>query len=1102
MIGVGKIKIAHGARSVEALLLRDLGQLLGSGCREGIPPLSHPVRIIVPSRSLRQHLAGLFVRHFGRPVAGVLVQTLRGAAGEIMERAGQGSHWGNWVLELLVRRFAREEPSLREVLDGLMDGYGTAVGTVLDFLDAGLEEVHGEALDEALLDLQPPVAPRATVERWRALVRVACRAQEALKSHKVGWISSAFKWAATLLQQDPRRLPARAVLVHGFSDATGVATDLIEAMLRHCGAWIYWDRPHDPARPGQDDLGVQFTLRFFERLRSAATVEEDPQPLAPHPEVRVVRAAGVNAEIRDVALRIVSLWEQGIRPEGIGLVARDLSGYRIPIRFHFHRLGIPFSGLGTLGPPDGVGRKIRALLEFLKRKADCTVDQWLDVLEVEGGLDLRLCFRSLGVARLHEVGPVNLEAVLTDSGDYPLPVRRGLTGEEEGAQEATVMAPRRRVPGKALTEAIELARDAIRTWATWPGSGSFLFHQEALLRLLREGLLWSQGLPFETQVLEALEALGQEIPGHISLSYDEFVLLLTHALRDAGAPAVGGAGGGVQVLDVMEARGRTFDHLFIVGLNKDVFPRLVKEDPLLPDTIRRALAVVLPDLPIKALGHDEERYLFAQLVSSSPRITLSWQSVDENGKSLSPSPFLERLRLARAWAEPEVAPPVYAAPTHGTGSERDEVRPAQEHAIMVGLYGTRQHFGRILPLALAETHFQEGDTCLRALSEAKVAILQELDPDRRTPEGRERSVVLGPYFGFVGPIRLPADPRNSAPSVSVLEQMASCPWRIFLGRLLRIEPVPDPLEALPGVDELLLGLVIHRALERMARGVLPEMPTVVDAAVRSDGVSADWPGEAEVERILAVEARRAIREAGIGVTGLARVLVAQARPYLRVAQGLDWSSGADDVRLLAAEVQGAVNVEDSHVSHRMVRFTADRLDRSQGRFRLTDYKTGKPISEAMKGGTRYRDFVREVRAGLRLQAVAYVLGMVGAEAEGRYVFLRPGIRDDSREFRVTRADHDLVRAFGDAVRILMLAMDQGVFFPRLVDTDKKEEPRTCAYCEVAQACLRGDTGARSRLLTWLDGVRKSMTDGMGLGRDEKAMLQLWDMAADSSEEEG
>ena len=197
----------------------------------------------------------------------------------------------------------------------------------------------------------------------------------------------------------------------------------------------------------------------------------------------------------------------------------------------------------------------------------------------------------------------------------------------------------------------------------------------------------------------------------------------------------------------MEARGRTFDHLFVVGLNRDQFPRAVREDPLLPDDLRRVLARVLPDVPVKARGFDEERYLFAQLLSAAPAVTLSWQSADEDGKARTPSPLLAALGPA----EPAKAPPLWALPDRPSRPDRAAglLRPADEHAILAALHGGRTRFSRSLPLAMAEARRDMPDLVLpldpAAIGRFRAAVLDEADPDLRTPEGREAAVRLGPY---------------------------------------------------------------------------------------------------------------------------------------------------------------------------------------------------------------------------------------------------------------------------------------------------------------------------------------------------------------------
>src|SRR5690606_27938686 len=115
---------------------------------------------------------------------------------------------------------------------------------------------------------------------------------------------------------------------------------------------------------------------------------------------------------------------------------------------------------------------------------------------------------------------------------------------------------------------------------------------------------------------------------------------------------------------------RTFDHLFVAGLNRGVFPRPRVEDPLLPDHVRAALRALLPDLTSGGAG-ESERHLFGDLLSAAPCVTLSWRLADDAGRPLTASSLVERLarRHVPAWIT-------------GRGAEDDDVpRPLGEHAI-------------------------------------------------------------------------------------------------------------------------------------------------------------------------------------------------------------------------------------------------------------------------------------------------------------------------------------------------------------------------------------------------------------------------------------
>lgn len=1112
----GHILIAAGARAAEAALMERLDALLAEVRRD--PSLLRvPVRIVVPSRSLRLHVSAAIVRRRGRSVAGISVQTLFGLASEILERSGEGAPRGGSLLDVFAQRAARAEPSLRRGLEDLADGFSAVTGTVRDLLDAGFEPIHAEAAEEALASDGAFVASRADVERARALVRSAARAEAAMRASGLGRASTLLRRAAELVETaEDEALPARAILIHGFADATGVATDLIEALLRRRGAWMVLDHPPKPEGEGAER---EFTARFAERLGHSSGVETAPPPPAGSaPRLDAREAVGAESESREVATQIRALLDTGELPEGIGVVARDLNPYRFALRRHFDRLGIPFSGVGEHGGLTPAGRRARALLELLREGEAVPSDRWLDAVmtlpeaahspalpEGRGGgwVDLRLAFAALGAGRLRDATELRLEEVLR-KGSYALPIRQGLqkVGEdgdapeegEEGSRSNEAYARKRKIQGALIRAAVRAAKRTRERLAAWPDEAPAAEHLKNLRSLLTADLGWDLAGEEAAPVRAALEEMEREVPARFRLERDEMRLLIENLLAAAGASGIGGQGGGVQVLSVTEARARTFDHLFLIGLNRDVFPRGIREDPLLPDDLRRILQRVLPDVPIKRSGFDEERYLFAQLLSSSPAVTLSWQTADDDGKPLPASPLVERLRER---LEVRKAPPLWSLPKSGP---LPGPRTAAEHAVMAGLHAPRRWWGRVMKMALQESRAELAalrardqarrpaplpifDLSPERLATGRLAVVEEMDPDLRLPDGRTTRARLGPYFGFIG--KIPSggegEPRLRDLYVTQLENLAACPWQLFLLRLLRIEPTPDPLAALPGVNPLLLGNVVHGALDKIAR---PPGREVGRGGLRKlDPLAVAWPEGREVERLLFEEANRLLGEEGIFLPGLGRALAELARPMLETARDMDWSGGA--VPVLATEVESELDVGDAAGSLRQVLFKADRVDRDAGGLVIwTDYKTGRPISEARRPEKRRSHFLDRVRKGTHLQAVAYLLGSEG-ESKGRYLFLRPGLDDDARELAVTTADEDFIAAFAEASAAVLATWEMGSFFPRLVERDGRKEPARCGFCAVSEACLRYDSGSRQRLFEWTD------QDLAAVAPEERALLQVW-----------
>src|SRR5262249_6390135 len=200
------------------------------------------------------------------------------------------------------------------------------------------------------------------------------------------------------------------------------------------------------------------------------------------------------------------------------------------------------------------------------------------------------------------------------------------------------------------------------------------------------------------------------------------------------------------------------------GLNRDVFPRVVREDPLLGDSARRALESCLPDVPIKARGRAEDRYLFAQLCAAAPRVTLSWSQCDDDGKRKVLSPLVERMLAGRA--EEDV--PAVAA-LHHEPPDSCWPRTALASAIRAGLAGEREDRAELLALCLADSVPAEE---LPAVARARARVLAAYERGPHEPR------VLSPWLGFVGrraEVGVRPDLAQEPPSVTLVEALPKCP---------------------------------------------------------------------------------------------------------------------------------------------------------------------------------------------------------------------------------------------------------------------------------------------------------------------------------------
>ncbi len=1043
------VELAAGAREAEARLLAIVATHR-ERARSEPTLLARPLRVLVPSRSLRLHVAERLTAALGA-IAGVQVQTLHALAVELTA-GGEPLRGGDLLVDLLARRSAAADPLLRGAFGAFQDGYRGVAGAVRDLFDAGFEPEHAGAVLERVDAAGGSADAR---RRARAVVAVAVQVARALAERGAGGRSELLRRAREALESGTS-LVASALVVHGFADATGRAADLLAALARRFPTTVLVDLPPDPDDPSATDLGASFAERLIERFEAEPRSAGAPREPA---ALELFRAPGPEAEAREVARRVRDALAAGVRPERIGVVARDLAPYRSALRIQLGRLGIPCSGLRARAPIDGDGRRVLALLDLFEARERCPADRWLDAaprlrferagdsgesetVERAPSHELRLGLRVLGAARLADVAALDVDERLGERGSLRLPLRLGVGRSDEIGFHAR----RAKLRGSDLRACAGAARALARRFASWPQSATLAAHLAELERARTDDLGWRAKDRSEQRVAQALADLAESL-GEEELTLDELGQLVRRALAPLAAPALGGNGGGVQVLDAMEARARTFERLFVVGVGRGAFPRPIREDAVLSDDLRRALTDLLPEMPVKARSRDEDRYLFAQLASASPRVTVSWCFADDDGRPSVISPLVERLLREHDEESVFAAPPLY--PQERERAASGGPRTAAEHAILGALHAGLDGHERRLALALRES----GERAPDAVAGARARVLRAYESGPFEPER------FAPWLGLVGAATdagavLP-DPRVEAPSVSRVEALARCPWQALLGRLLQLEPTPDPLDALPGVDARMVGNVVHEVLERIAKRTLGSEPVDLETALRRAPVPLEWPDDAALEGLLCDVARAKIAEHRPPQLGYVRTIAAVARPFVERARALDEEERTrwPQLGFIGAEVQGRVTV-GSGAAAVAITFRADAVERRGSTVILTDYKTGKAVAPST--------FAKErLPRGEALQAMAYALA-AGEGARGRYLYLgADAAKGEDPEVAVAEPDAH-APWFERAVQTLVGAWSAGAFYPRLFE-DGDKEPAACKTCDYAQTCVRGDSGARRAL---------------------------------------
>jgi ATP-dependent helicase/nuclease subunit B len=945
--------------------------------------------LIVPNRSDVDRVERELLRDAGCLMAGSI-----GTFDDLFERiARQGKDWRRPLSELqrtlLVRRLVEQD----ENGDGPpapAAGYADSLSGAFVELGAGLaepEHTDGDlarryaAYREAL----------ASLGRWdRELER---------------------RYAAERVASELEAWDGRPVFAYGFEDLTGAQWALLEALAGRTDVTV--SLPYEPARPAFAALGriaadlaglsgprveelpprgdefVQPALAHLERhlfgMNGVEAPENGERPRV-RGAVRFLEGAGARNLLELVGDEILRLIRTGVQAEEIVVVCPSLERWRAPLETALGALGVPYALEGAVPlRQTAYGQALLGLLRF----------EWLG----GGRRDLFTYLRSpfSGLARAHV--------------DFLEGRLRGRAIRDERIEEECIRLRGGALPGLELLRSAPSALAAVRQLSRAmlraahglesPPVGEHarldLRSHEEVSRLLDELEGW-------------LELEGEVTPETIASALERGVVWLRHAQEP----------GRVAIVDLLRARTRRSEVVFLLGLEQGSLPRRTLESPLLDDERRRSVESRSARVRLKA--HDpieRDRYLFyTACTRASKRLYLAREAATDDGAPREPSPFWDEVRSLFApdevvrWTTTrplsELAWPLEQAP-----SERERVR------------------------ALAALASEDGD--------GAIAVARANGWERRLERARR---AFDRPTALVSPLALEGVRSRTSYAVTELEAFADCSSIWFIDRIVSPRSIDGE------VDARLRGSVAHRALHRFFTELPRRLGTeTLDAERLDDAVELirDCVAEA-VERVgldISELERHELEQ------GLARDLERFVRHEVElglplVPRRFEVSFGSDRS---PPELQAGLDLGDFSVSGKIDRID---LDPFSARGIVQDYKSGRTAHSAAKIESELRLqiplYLLVLRDLIGIEPIGGLYRALGADRQARGL-LRADAREDAVPGLYERDYLDEEAFWGQVERAQELARG---FVGRIRAGDVRHDPRGgggChSWCELAPMC--------------------------------------------------
>lgn len=491
----------------------------------------------------------------------------------------------------------------------------------------------------------------------------------------------------------------------------------------------------------------------------------------------------------------------------------------------------------------------------------------------------------------------------------------------------------------------------------------------------------------------------------------------------------GRVGDGVYVGPLHTASGMEWDAVYIVGAAERALPPARSEDPLLSDALRARTS-----LPLSGDHLRRERSDFLVALHSAERRVLSYPRADVRAQQARlPSRWL--LESATHLHDGER---VYASKINEVGSDVIDATPSFEQAVT----GASHH---------AELNEYDLAALSRSSRPTEHYLAQTEAPLSRGYEQRAQTAsrTLTRWDGLIasGTQQAAAQPH----SAGALQDWATCPYRYFLGRVLRVEEADKPRDDLQ-ITPLDKGSMIHEILESFFNDT-PSQPAP----------GSHW-STADHERLRTIAEERMEHAEEQGLTGRDLLWQRDRRRILddlRTLLELDEVHRAEhQVRQIGSELSfglldgsaGLVDLTLQDGSVLQLRGMIDRVDRSDDEqlLMVIDYKTGgeRPTQRQLHDDV--------VIGGRFLQLPIYAVAaqqLLDAE-DGRDMRTAYWFITERGQFKFNEVhwDEQNRARFRHAVSLIVDNIRAGRFPANPGDEFRAARGEHCAYCSFDPIC--------------------------------------------------